>query len=346
MIKCIDVSSYQGLVDWEKVVKSGVQAAILKIIRKDGSPDNQFENNWKGCTEACMPIQGVYNYFYPAANVDATVQKAATDANIVIKTLNGRKAFVWLDYEDKSLYTLGAAASVRIINEYAKVITGAGLGFGVYTGLSFYNDIMKPVAGEIKYPFWIARYPSNNPMDVSANPADDKRPVILHDMAGWQYSSKGQVPGILGNVDMNELYVAVETENVQPTPESNACKYKVGDEITVSSYYNSSVDSISKAIIKENAGVIMKVRPGTANPYCFGKNGVALGWCNDGDIRSCNGTGDKVTAAPTAVYHVVKAGDNLTKIAKTYGTTVDAIVKLNGLKNKNLIRVNQKLRVK
>ena len=44
--KVIDVSSYQGLIDWVKVKAAGIQGAILKIIRKDLNPDKQFENNW------------------------------------------------------------------------------------------------------------------------------------------------------------------------------------------------------------------------------------------------------------------------------------------------------------
>ena len=47
--KVIDVSSYQGLIDWVKVKAAGIQGAILKIIRKDLNPDKQFENNWAGC---------------------------------------------------------------------------------------------------------------------------------------------------------------------------------------------------------------------------------------------------------------------------------------------------------
>ena len=60
--KVIDVSSYQGEIDWGKVKASGIQGAILKVIRKDLNPDKQFENNWKGCEKAGVPIVGVYNY--------------------------------------------------------------------------------------------------------------------------------------------------------------------------------------------------------------------------------------------------------------------------------------------
>ncbi len=45
--KIIDVSSYQGIIDWRKVKASGIDGAILKVIRKDLNPDKQFENNWR-----------------------------------------------------------------------------------------------------------------------------------------------------------------------------------------------------------------------------------------------------------------------------------------------------------
>ena len=65
-MKGIDVSSYQGSIDWSKVKWAGVQFAILKIIRKDLNPDKTFEQNWKGCTEAGMPIQGCLLYTSPS----------------------------------------------------------------------------------------------------------------------------------------------------------------------------------------------------------------------------------------------------------------------------------------
>ena len=101
-MKGIDVSSYQGSIDWSKVKWAGVQFAILKIIRKDLNPDKTFEQNWKGCTDAEMPIQGVYNYSYAT-----TVGKAKTDAQRVSEGLAGRKTCVWLDVEDRCQQGLG-----------------------------------------------------------------------------------------------------------------------------------------------------------------------------------------------------------------------------------------------
>ncbi len=184
----------------------------------------------------------------------------------------------------------------------------------MYTGLSFYNSYIKPYAEQITYPFWIARYPSSASMSLSVDPSDDKRPDILHDLYGWQYSSKGSVSGISGNVDLDELYVAVETVNVMPSPEATSYAHKVGEAITVSSYYASSTDAISKAIIRNASGTIMRIKAGAANPYCFGKNGVATGWCNDGDIRSSE---EAEETTPAAVAYTVRTGDTLSAITKS-----------------------------
>ena len=207
--KVIDVSSYQGLVDWVKVKATGIQGAILKIIRKDLNPDKQFENNWSGCEKAGMPVVGVYNYSYAT-----TVEKAKSDAQKVIDTLAGRTAKVWLDAEDACLKGLGQKL-IDIILAYQAAIRAAGLEFGVYTGLSFYNDYIKPYASQIDCNFWIARYPSTSKKDVNDTPPADKQPLVSHILEGWQWASTGRVNGISGNVDFNEWYGAI------PEPESN-----------------------------------------------------------------------------------------------------------------------------
>lgn len=284
-------------------------------------PDKQFEANWDGCADAGLPVQGVYNYSYAT-----TVEKAKSDAKRVVEILNGRKPFVWLDVEDACQKNLGETL-INIINEYGAVIKAEGLEFGVYTGLAFYNSYIKPYADKLQHPFWIARYPSNSKMTINNEPEDDKRPEIAHELYGWQYSSAGQIAGIIGNVDLNELYVAVESVNVMPEPE--ATLHKVGEEIKVSSYYASATAPTSKALIKNATGTIMRIKAGAANPYCFGKNGVAIGWCNDGDIRESKESNVQETQTTAVQTHTVKRGDSLSALAKKYGTTVDAIVASN-----------------
>lgn len=203
--KVVDVSSYNGKIDWAKVKKSGVQGAILKIIRKDLNPDTQFENNWNGCVKANMPITGVYNYSYAT-----TVAKAKNDARKVLEVLNGRKAVVWLDVEDACMKGLGRNL-IYIVEAYQRIIEDAGLDFGVYTGLSFYNTYFKPYAGTLSdVGFWIARYPSSTQHPVATFAPDKYQPSINHILVGWQYSSKCQVPGIAGNTDISDWYYSVD----------------------------------------------------------------------------------------------------------------------------------------
>lgn len=211
----IDVSGYQGVIDWNKVLNDDrdIDFAILKVIRKDLNPDKQFENNWAGCTNAGMPIHGVYNYSYAT-----TVAKAKSDAKKVLEILNGRETRVYLDVEDKCQKGLGKLL-IDIINAYAGVIIAAGLEFGVYTGLSFYNSYIKPY-GALKYPLWIARYGANDGSLIEGN-----KPNVPN-MIGWQFTSKAKVDGISGNVDMNIWYEEFETEN--PVKENTKQSVKIG----------------------------------------------------------------------------------------------------------------------
>lgn len=223
-MKGIDVSSYQGAIDWGKVKWAGVQFAILKIIRKDLNPDKTFEQNWKGCTEAGMPIQGVYNYSYAA-----TAEKAKTDAQRVIEVLAGRKTFVWLDVEDRCQQGLGQTL-IDIINTYQSEINAAGLDFGVYTGLSFYNTYILPYANQINCPFWIARYPSTKGMTIGDDPNDAKKPAIAHNLYGWQYTSAFTCSGLNNSTDANLLYVELGANDTTVTSQPEAAPAKPRDE--------------------------------------------------------------------------------------------------------------------
>lgn len=200
-IKGIDVSCYNGKIDWKKVKAAGVQFAVLKIVSKSLSPDSRFEENWKGCIDNKITIKGVYNYSYAT-----DVTKAKVDAKRVIEILKGRKTTVWLDVEDECQMNLPKGKLVDIINAYAKVILNAGCSFGVYTGEFEYNNFMKP-CGMPAYKMWIARYGKDNgTMNLKYEPH-------VPNIAGWQYTQKGKVNGISGNVDMDWFYESANKEN-------------------------------------------------------------------------------------------------------------------------------------
>ena len=201
LYKGIDVSSAQTNMDYHKLKEAGVDFAIIKIIRKDLNPDTMFEKHYSGFTAAGIPILAVYNYSYTT-----TVDKARTDAQIVIKTLAGRRTAVCLDVEDKVQMGLGAAL-VDIINAYQEVVEAAGIPFILYTGMYFYNQYIKPWEKNLKCKnIWMARYYLGNDivMPFHMDPDQGKKP--MSNLVGWQYTSKGRINGYNGDLDFDIIY--------------------------------------------------------------------------------------------------------------------------------------------
>ncbi len=203
--KGVDVSGYQKNINYSMMKQSGVKFAILKIIRKDLNIDKLFEQHYKGFTQVGIPVICVYNYSYAT-----TVEKARSDAQMVIKHLGNRAIPVCLDVEDKCQQGLGSKL-IDIINAYQEVINAAGLKFCIYTGLSFYNCYIRPYLSQLKCKdFWIARYYQGyNTMQIIDNQTPDPayRPKLDDiNLFGWQYTSSGRVGGYDGNLDANLLY--------------------------------------------------------------------------------------------------------------------------------------------
>ena len=207
-MKGIDVAKWNGVIDWKKVKEDGVQFAILKAINKQCKVEDSFNRNYEGALSVGLPID-VYNYSYAT-----TVSKATADAQSVLNAIKGKKVgTVWLDVEDKIQMNLGMTL-IDIINAYKYIIEKAGYGFGVYTDLSFYNTLIKPYHSFLDCKFWIARYPSGAVVDLNFEPAESKKPNIIHALWGWQYTSSGKVNGISGNVDLDIRYNDPAKDNI------------------------------------------------------------------------------------------------------------------------------------
>lgn len=190
--KGIDVSSWQGKPDWMKVKKSGIEFAILRIHQKDGS-DASFEHNYKGCKANAIPIGG-YKYSYAL-----TPAQALEEAEDTLSVLAGRGLDfpVFYDLEWNSQRKLGSESIEKIAETFLNRIKKAGYKVGVYCNMDWYQKVLTEKLR--KYDLWIARYPA----DDNGTIQERLRPDIG---VGWQYSSKGKVSGITGNVDMNVFY--------------------------------------------------------------------------------------------------------------------------------------------
>ena len=190
--KGIDVSSWQGKPDWTKVKKSGVEFAILRIHQKNG-PDTSFEHNYKGCKANAILIGG-YKYSYAL-----TPAQALEEAEDTLSVLAGRGLDfpVFYDLEWNSQRKLGSAAIKKIAETFLNRIKKAGYKAGIYCNMDWYQKVLTEKLR--KYDLWIARYPADDTGTIQ----ERLRPDIG---VGWQYSSKGKVSGITGNVDMNVFY--------------------------------------------------------------------------------------------------------------------------------------------
>lgn len=191
-LKGIDVSSNQGKPDWAKVAKSGVKFAILRVHQRTGV-DSSFEYNYKGCKSNGILVGG-YKYSYALAPA-----QAIDEAEDVIAALNGRGLDfpVFYDLEWSNQRKLGKQAIENIAVSFLTRMKKAGYKVGIYCNLDWYNNALSDALK--KYDCWIARYPANDNGSVQ----ERLRPTVG---VGWQYSSKGKVSGISGNVDMDVFY--------------------------------------------------------------------------------------------------------------------------------------------
>lgn len=186
-VEGIDVSYYQGTIDWAAVAGDGIRYAIVRI--GDGTyRDPQFARNWSEARAHGL-LRGSYQFFRP--NVDPLVQ-----ADIVVEAvgrLGPGDLPVTIDVEAPSPSVSPAEYTRRIHQWVDRVTEGTGRAPIVYTG-RYYWDPYVASSDFTSLPLWHAQYTS-----ASCPNINDR----WSDWAFWQYTSSGRVAGISGNVDRN-----------------------------------------------------------------------------------------------------------------------------------------------
>jgi GH25 family lysozyme M1 (1,4-beta-N-acetylmuramidase) len=191
-VRGIDVSKWQGSINWPAVAKDNVRFAIARVSDGTGYIDGEFAANWKGI-KANGIIRGAYQYFEPGQ--DATAQ-----AKLFVDKINAAGG---LDPEDLGgvidVETMGgqsSATALKKVKEWiAYVESHTGKRPIIYTGSYFWDDHGLD-ASLASYPLWTAHYTSAA-CPLVPNPW--KRWYF------WQYSSTGSVSGISGNTDMDRF---------------------------------------------------------------------------------------------------------------------------------------------
>ena len=218
-IKGIDVSAWQGKIDWKTVADYGMGFAILRITEAGNVVDSQFENNLAGCNKYNIPV-GVYKYSYAM-----TIAEIQREARKVVSTLNGRRIQfpVFLDLEYNNQRSLGSESIHKMADAFREIVEATGYKFAIYCNVDWYENVI--CSHLKKYDFWIARYPANDDGWLQ----ERLRPDFG---VGWQYSSKAKIPGISGTVDRNVFYkdYSEETEKKEETTVNKLQEHtKLGD---------------------------------------------------------------------------------------------------------------------
>lgn len=189
----IDVSVFQGDIDWGKVAGTDTEFAILRIGYNDNQ-DPQFSNNYKKAKAAGIPV-GAYMYSYAV-----TEQAAIEEAYIVLERIKGMQFEypIYLDIEDKKLlkdeYNLTKEQRTKNALAFVRTMQENGYYVGVYANLDWFTNYLDVEKIQAECETWIAHYNQNYDYSDTA-------------YGMWQYTDKGKVDGITQNtVDLNICY--------------------------------------------------------------------------------------------------------------------------------------------
>ncbi|MEM9525971.1 MAG: GH25 family lysozyme [Bacteroidota bacterium] len=179
----VDVSHYQGVIDWKALAADGHAFAFIKATEGKQLKDVAFAANWVEAGRTGMR-RGAYHFFRPEV---APATQAKNFFSTV--TLHPGDLPPVLDVEDR-----GRLSPAQLVVAVKKWATLAEATYGVrpiiYTGQNFYNRFL---AGQLdEYPLWLARYDYDEPITVCGR-----------GYSFWQYTDRGRLPGVVGNIDRN-----------------------------------------------------------------------------------------------------------------------------------------------
>ena len=328
--KLIDVSTWNGNIDWDKVYKSGVRYAMIRSsfgVENPNQVDNKFVRNITNAQRAGVKC-GIYHYSYAKSAAEAK-----KEAEFCLKTIKGYKLDlpVAFDIEDSSQTHLGKDTLTSIVIAFCDRIKSAGYRPMLYCNPNWLCNYLHKDKLINKYDIWLANWGVSAPS---------------YNCAIWQYSENGSVPGISGSVDMNWIfkdYTSTKPATTKPATKPSSVK-KTDYSVKVTAQAGLNVRKGAGT----NYGIITALKCGTVATVSkvsgnWGYVGKYGGWiCLDYTAK----VGTTSTVKSDKVYYTVKSGDTLSYIAYKYNTTVDKLVSLNNIKNRDLIYVGQRIRVK
>ena len=361
----IDISEFQGEIDFEEVRRSGIEAVYIRVGAGEYT-DEYFAENYERAKAAGLKI-GFYHYV-TARSVDEGRRQARFFASLAA----GREPDMRLAMDFEYFGSLSVSQINAISEAYLDELTALTKREAViYSDLSNARNIFSRALAE-KYPLWAAQYGADEP---SANGK-------WREWVGFQYTDEGRVGGIYGNVDRNIFTEGIflsdswridgeKRTTVRARTRTLTVYVRAGDTLwAIAREYGTTVEAIAREnrIVDPNrifvgerlritlpargsGEEIYTVRRGDTPISIAGKFGVTLSALDDRNELERGETiyaGDKLSipgAGMSGEFYVVRPGDTLFYISRRTGVPIRTLVGINRIKDPDLIYAGEHLKL-
>lgn len=361
----IDISEFQGEIDFEEVRRSGIEAVYIRVGAGEYT-DEYFAENYERAKAAGLKI-GFYHYV-TARSVDEGRRQARFFASLAA----GREPDMRLAMDFEYFGSLSVSQINAISEAYLDELTALTRREAViYSDLSNARNIFSRALAE-KYPLWAAQYGADEP---SANGK-------WREWVGFQYTDEGRVGGVYGNVDRNIFTEGIflsdsgridgeKRTTVRARTRTLTVYVRAGDTLwAIAREYGTTVEAIARENriadpnrifagerlritlpARGNGEEIYTVRRGDTPISIAGKFGVTLSALEDRNGLERGETiyaGDKLSipgARMSGEFYVVRPGDTLFYISRRTGVPIRTLVGINRIKDPDLIYAGEHLKL-
>lgn len=361
----IDISEFQGEIDFEEVRRSGIEAVYIRVGAGEYT-DEYFAENYERAKAAGLKI-GFYHYV-TARSVDEGRRQARFFASLAA----GREPDMRLAMDFEYFGSLSVSQINAISEAYLDELTALTRREAViYSDLSNARNIFSRALAE-KYPLWAAQYGADEP---SANGK-------WREWVGFQYTDEGRVGGVYGNVDRNIFTEGIflsdsgridgeKRTTVRARTRTLTVYVRAGDTLwAIAREYGTTVEAIARENriadpnrifagerlritlpARGNGEEIYTVRRGDTPISIAGKFGVTLSALEDRNGLERGETiyaGDKLSipgARMSGEFYVVRPGDTLFYISRRTGVPIRTLVGINRIKDHDLIYAGEHLKL-
>lgn len=361
----IDISEFQGEIDFEEVRRSGIEAVYIRVGAGEYT-DEYFAENYERAKAAGLKI-GFYHYV-----TARSVEEGRRQARFFASLAAGREPDMRLAMDFEYFGSLSVSQINAISEAYLDELTALTKREAViYSDLSNARNIFSRALAE-KYPLWAAQYGADEP---SANGK-------WREWVGFQYTDEGRVGGIYGNVDRNIFTEGIflsdsgridgeKRTTVRARTRTLTVYVRAGDTLwAIAREYGTTVEAIAREnrivdpnrifagerlritlSARGNGEEIYTVRRGDTPISIAGKFGVTLSALEDRNGLERGETiyaGDKLSipgARMSGEFYVVRPGDTLFYISRRTGVPIRTLVGINRIKDPDLIYAGEHLKL-